>query len=189
MSPALSEEAGASPAGDASVAVPEVEILVEDDAWSDADAPRLLALAHAACAAAGGCTPGATIALVLANDATLADLNRRFRGQDAATNVLSFPALSMPGAVGPQPLGDVMVARETLVREATELGLPLADHLAHLVVHGVLHLMGHDHHEPAEAEVMEALETRILAGFGIPDPYRRTVESVQDPGACAHLPP
>ena len=93
---------------------------------------------------------------------------------DAPTNVLSFPAAaSAPPAPGaPLLLGDVVLAFETVAAEAAAQGKPLADHLAHLVVHGVLHLLGFDHEADAEAERMEALETRLLAGLGIADPYR-----------------
>lgn len=109
-------------------------------------------------------------AIVLSEDAELHALNRRWRGKDKPTNVLSFPS----GAAGPEGrllLGDVVLAFQTLAREADEAGKPLCDHLSHLVVHGVLHLMGHDHEEPAQARRMEALEVRVLAGLGIPDPY------------------
>jgi len=110
-------------------------------------------------------------AIVLSEDAELRALNRRWRGKDKPTNVLSFPS----GAAGPGGrllLGDVVLAFQTLAREADEAGKPLSDHLSHLVVHGVLHLMGYDHERPAEARRMEALEVKVLAGLGIPDPYR-----------------
>jgi probable rRNA maturation factor len=110
-------------------------------------------------------------AIVLSEDAELRALNRRWRGKDKPTNVLAFPS----GAAGPGGrllLGDVVLAFQTLAREADEAGKPLSDHLSHLVVHGVLHLMGYDHRRPAEARRMEALEVKVLAGLGIPDPYR-----------------
>jgi probable rRNA maturation factor len=110
-------------------------------------------------------------AIVLSEDAELRALNRRWRGKDRTTNVLSFPS----GAAGPAGrlvLGDVVLAFQTLKREAEAAQKPLSDHLSHLVVHGVLHLMGYDHEKPAEARRMEALEVRVLAGLGIPDPYR-----------------
>lgn len=114
------------------------------------------------------------LSLVLADDATVQALNRDYRGKDRPTNVLSFPAwagddLSIPGE--PVALGDVVLALETVLAEAAAHGKPPADHLAHLTVHGVLHLLGHDHEAEAEAAEMEALEVRILAGLGIPDPY------------------
>ncbi|MGB3391894.1 MAG: rRNA maturation RNase YbeY [Stenotrophomonas sp.] len=97
-------------------------------------------------------------------------LNRDYRGKDHATNVLSFPAELPPGV--PLPLiGDLAICAPVVQREAAEQGKRLRDHWAHLTIHGVLHLLGYDHMEEAEAEAMEALETRILAGLGIPDPY------------------
>ncbi|MGH7122804.1 MAG: rRNA maturation RNase YbeY, partial [Stellaceae bacterium] len=112
------------------------------------------------------------VSVVLADDALLRRLNRQWRRIDAATNVLSFPSLDQelpPRA--PFLLGDVVVAYETVSREAQEQGKELADHLRHLVVHGVLHLLGYDHDEPGEAEQMEALETQVLARLGVADPY------------------
>ncbi|MCB2100897.1 MAG: rRNA maturation RNase YbeY [Rhodobacterales bacterium] len=113
--------------------------------------------------------------LVLMDDAGVRDLNRDYRGQDKATNVLSFAALDGggPAPVAGQPLvlGDIVVAFETTRDEARDQGRPLADHFSHLVVHGMLHLLGHDHEDDAEAEAMEAMETAIMAGLGLPDPY------------------
>ena len=97
-------------------------------------------------------------------------LNRDYRGKDYATNVLSFPA-ELPSGVALPLIGDLAICAPVVAREAAEQGKPLRDHWAHLTVHGVLHLLGHDHIEEAQAEAMEALETRILAGLGIPDPY------------------
>lgn len=97
-------------------------------------------------------------------------LNRDYRGKDYATNVLSFPAELPPGVALPL-LGDLAICAPVVLREAAEQGKLARDHWAHLTVHGVLHLLGHDHIEDAEAEAMEALETRILAGLGIADPY------------------
>lgn len=117
--------------------------------------------------------PGAVeLAVVLADDRLVRSLNREYRGRDSATNVLSFAGLDGPGEPGaPCLLGDVVLARETVVREACEQGKSPADHLAHLVVHGVLHLLGHDHQTTAQAETMENLERAVLAGLGVADPY------------------
>ena len=104
-------------------------------------------------------------AILLADDRTLRRLNRDFRGKDKATNVLSFPA----AAAAYQ--GDIAIAYGVTRREAKAVGKSFADHAAHLVVHGVLHLAGHDHQRPKDAKVMEALEVKILARFGIADPY------------------
>lgn len=97
-------------------------------------------------------------------------LNRHYRGRDYATNVLSFPA-ELPAGVALPLLGDLALCAPVLAREARAQGKPLRDHYAHLTVHGVLHLLGHDHDDDAAAEAMEALESRILAGLGVPDPY------------------
>jgi probable rRNA maturation factor len=97
-------------------------------------------------------------------------LNRDYRGKDYATNVLSFPA-ELPPGVMPALLGDLAICAPVVLREAAEQDKPARDHWAHLTIHGVLHLLGHEHVDDAQAQVMEALETRILAGLGIADPY------------------
>jgi probable rRNA maturation factor len=97
-------------------------------------------------------------------------LNLQYRGRDYATNVLSFPA-DLPPGVNLPLIGDLVICAPVVAREAAEQGKKPADHWAHLTVHGTLHLLGYDHIEEAEAEAMEALETRILAGLGIADPY------------------
>ena len=98
-------------------------------------------------------------------------LNRDYRGKDKPTNVLSFPRRRLlAGRLGPL-LGDIVLAAETVAREAEDEGLALDDHLTHLIVHGFLHLLGYDHEDEAEAAVMEGLETAILGGLGIADPY------------------
>jgi probable rRNA maturation factor len=102
-------------------------------------------------------------------------LNRHYRGKDYATNVLSFPAElpeGLPEGVRLPLLGDLVLCAPVIAREAREQGKPLNAHYAHLTVHGVLHLLGWDHADPREAECMEALEREILAGMGLPDPYR-----------------
>lgn len=98
-------------------------------------------------------------------------LNHQYRGRDYATNVLSFPAELPPGVRLPL-IGDLIVCAPVVAREAAEQGKAARDHYAHLTVHGVLHLLGYDHEHDADAERMEALETRVLAGLGIADPYR-----------------
>ena len=132
-----------------------------------------LAAAHGALAGAAALDGPAELSLVLGDDAMLRALNGRWRGQDKATNVLSFPALDAALPEGaPRLLGDVVLAFETIATEAAAQGKPLADHVRHLVVHGVLHLLGLDHATPAEAAQMEALEIAVLAQLGVPDPYR-----------------
>ena len=97
-------------------------------------------------------------------------LNRQYRGRDYATNVLSFPAELPPGVDLPL-IGDLVICAPVVVREAAEQGKKPADHWAHMTIHGTLHLLGYDHIDEAEAEAMEGLETRILGGLGIADPY------------------
>jgi probable rRNA maturation factor len=109
-------------------------------------------------------------------------LNRDYRGLDAPTNVLAFPVWEPgtrlpPGA--PVLLGDVVLALETVAQEAAEQEKPIGDHLVHLTVHGVLHLLGYDHLTQVEAAVMESLERSILAELGVPDPYRDSMSSIE----------
>ena len=117
------------------------------------------------------------IAIVLTDDAAIRALNKRWRGFDKATNVLSFPAQATPGSAEPQHLGDIVIAFETTANEAERDKKPFAHHLAHLAVHGYLHLLGHDHESDHEADAMERLETDILARLGVPDPYAGELDS------------
>jgi probable rRNA maturation factor len=115
---------------------------------------------------------GSELSVVFSDDAHIRTLNSGWRGKDKPTNVLSFPAFpAIPGEKLPPMLGDIVLAAETVVREAGLEGKPLDHHISHLVVHGVLHLLGHDHEDETEAETMEALERAALARLAIPDPY------------------
>jgi probable rRNA maturation factor len=122
------------------------------------------------------------VAIVLADASLQRGLNRDYRGVDTPTNVLAFPAWE-PGTrvpIGaPVLLGDVVLALEIVAREASEQNKPIADHLRHLVVHGVLHLLGYDHMTPTEALMMEELERSILADLGVSDPYRDPMCSLE----------
>ena len=132
---------------------------------------------------AGGGRGAVEISVLLADDETVRALNARHRGRDNATNVLSFPAAVSadapdPALPGPMLLGDVVLACETVAAEARAQDKAMADHVRHLVVHGVLHLLGYDHEDDAAAEVMERLEAEILKGFGVADPYEPTPPAV-----------
>ena len=107
----------------------------------------------------------------MTDDEAVREINREWRGKDAPTNVLSFPAPPMPGLPGPRPLGDVVLAHETVAREAAAEGKTLSDHAAHLLAHGVLHCLGYDHESDDDAEEMEALETKAMALIDVGDPY------------------
>ena len=149
-----------------------IEIEVEDAAWTAA-LPDVDAVVLRAATAALGAVEG-DVVLLLTDDAGVQDLNARFRDKDRPTNVLSFPAAEMPGDLEPhlEPhLGDIVLAYGVCATEAETQGKTLADHLSHLVVHGVLHLLGRDHEDDAEAEEMEAEEREILAALGVADPY------------------
>ena len=147
----------------------ELETIIEAEAWEMAlpDAEALAARVFAAARAREPRLMGSA-ALLLTGDAAVRDLNARFRGKDAPTNVLSFPS----DEPAPGFLGDIALGYETCAREAREKGVTLADHAAHLIAHGLLDLVGYDHIEDADAVEMERLETEILAGLGVSDPYR-----------------
>lgn len=153
--------------------VPPLEIAVirNVDDWPE----HFDALAERAILAAlDGAKPkikgAAEISVLLTDDEEQRELNAQYRGKDSSTNVLSFPQIEPFGPVF-GILGDITLARETLIREAEEQGTSLEDHFTHLVVHGFLHILGYDHLEEDEALKMEGLETQILAGLGIADPY------------------
>lgn len=110
-------------------------------------------------------------AIRLTDDAEMRGLNARFRNKDKATNVLSFPTNADSNEPGPHSLGDIAIGYETVCREAEHDGKSFDHHLTHLMIHGLLHLMGYDHLTPDEAEEMEALEVELLALLAIPDPY------------------
>lgn len=121
-------------------------------------------------AALNGQRDAAEVSIRIVDEAEGAELNRTWRHKDYATNVLSFPAELPPGIRSPL-LGDLVICAPVVIREAAQQGKSPEAHWAHLVVHGTLHLLGYDHETEAEAEAMEALETRMLAGLGYPDPY------------------
>ena len=148
-----------------------IEVEIEDAAWTSA-LPDAAAVAERAATAALGTVEGDVVVL-LTDDAAVQDLNARFRDRDRPTNVLSFPAAD---SAAPH-LGDLVLAFGVCAAEAAAQGKPLADHLSHLTVHGVLHLLGRDHEIEAEAEEMEAEERTILASLGVADPYRADAQA------------
>ena len=162
-----------------------IDLTIDDPSWLD-DMPGADEEARKACIAALETTcPGSdlVVSLVMSNDRSVATLNRRWRNIEGPTDVLSFPSerrcpgiAPLAAAASPEgsavELGDIVIARETLVRDALEHVRPLHDHLAHIVVHGTLHLLGYEHETDDDAEAMETMEQTVLAGLGIPDPYR-----------------
>ncbi len=164
---------------------PLVDIVIEDDRW---EAFGLEALAtdavRAAFAELGLAEAGFTLCLMGCDDARILELNGDFRGKAKPTNVLSWPSeergaaegeapdLPEPGEVDdPESLGDIAISYDTCAAEAAEAGKPMADHVSHLIVHGLLHLLGYDHIRAADGDLMEATEVRILARLGLSDPY------------------
>jgi probable rRNA maturation factor len=142
-----------------------IEVQIEATAWTR-DLPEAAEVVLRAAKA----TPiegEGSISILLTDDETLADLNSRFLGKTGPTNVLSFPAPPNPEG----HLGDIALAYGVCAREASTQGKTLAQHLSHLTVHGVLHLLGYDHLSDGEAEAMEALERTVLEALGVPDPY------------------
>ena len=153
--------------------VARIEIVAEAPAWRET-APELKPLFRRAARLAlkrGGNGRSGALTILLADDAALRRLNRQFRNKDKPTNVLSFPAAES----GSGYLGDIAIADGVTAREAGEAGKPFSAHAIHLVVHGVLHLLGYDHQTAAEAKIMEPLETAILSELGIDDPYAARV--------------
>ena len=176
--------------------VPAIAVVSPCIGWKHAcpDADRLARDAVRVALATGVTTTGlasparAELCVVLADDTEQQRLNSLFRGQDTPTNVLAFPAWE-PGmrspAGAPLLLGDVVVAFETVAREAAEQDKPFADHLRHLIVHGVLHLLGYDHQTADAASMMESLERVILAKLGVPDPYQDATQPPISGSVCA----
>lgn len=163
-----------------------IETILEDERWQEAGLDSLARAALTSVLAALGLDgEQVSVCVMGCDDARIAGLNAEFRGKPTPTNVLSWPAedrqAAHPGEVPPRPvagpgdeaieLGDIAIAYDTCAREAADAGKPMADHVSHLVVHGLLHLFGYDHVEDADAALMEALEARALAQMGISDPY------------------
>jgi probable rRNA maturation factor len=150
----------------------EIDINVAAPAWrrvADLEELAKECVRQSLAASGAALAPECEISVTFCDDATIGKLNAEWRGKDQPTNVLSFPT---PGAIERKPLlGDVIIAYETVAREAEEQGKLLRAHAAHMVAHGFLHLIGYDHETAAEAERMEALERKIATALGFPDPY------------------
>jgi probable rRNA maturation factor len=150
----------------------QIDVVIDAGQWKKTRNVRHLVRRAVHEAAGVQSTTGSELAIVLTNDSAIRQLNRVWRNVDAPTNVLSFPAATKQGPDEPAHLGDIVLAYETIAREARDEGKPLANHVAHLVVHGYLHLLGFDHERNADAEEMEQTERDILQRLAIPDPYR-----------------
>ena len=148
----------------------KIEVIVKSKRWKSNEDAELVMRRAITAAAVALSTPAAELAIVLTDNGAMRLLNRVWPGIDAATNVLSFPNRSIGGEA---PLiGDIVLAHETVAAEARREGKPFAHHLAHLAVHGFLHLLGYDHEREKDATAMERLEREILRRLAIPDPYR-----------------
>ncbi|KNG94172.1 rRNA maturation RNase YbeY [Pseudaestuariivita atlantica] len=162
-----------------------IDLIIEDPRWDDALPRDAIAQVADLVVQSLDLLGEFEVSLMATSDADIARLNREFRGKPAPTNVLSWPAQELapasPGALPPQPepdpfepvtsLGDVALAFETCHREAQEQGKTASDHVTHLVLHGILHLLGYDHETGQDAARMEALEVDLLGQLGIEDPY------------------
>ena len=163
-----------------------VEVIAEDTRWHVAGIEALAQRAARVTVSHFGLDPGVwEIAILACSDSRIAVLNADFRGKPVPTNVLSWPAEDRdPDRPGEMPLppvpdgdeavlGDIAIAWETCAREAAQAGRPLTDHVTHLIVHAVLHLLGYDHVRDPDATLMEATEIEILGKLGVPDPYNK----------------
>jgi probable rRNA maturation factor len=152
--------------------IPEIDILISAPAWeSVGDLEALTRVCVGACVAESrvALAPGCEVSVNFCDDAAIRALNAEWRGVDKATNVLSFPT---PGPLAAKTLlGDIILSYETVMREAQEMEKPPRDYVAHMLVHGFLHLIGYDHETAAEADAMEALERRVATALGVSDPY------------------
>ncbi|QKV19545.1 rRNA maturation RNase YbeY [Oricola thermophila] len=162
-----------TPTGTRALAV-EIDVGVEAGDWPGADELEALVreVVDAAAARLGLSGADTELSVLFTDDAAIRRLNAEWRGKDRPTNVLSFPAFDLAPGDAPGPmLGDIVIASQTVAREAELEGKSFDDHLRHLVVHGFLHLLGYDHENDTEAGEMEGAERAILADIGVPDPY------------------
>jgi probable rRNA maturation factor len=150
-----------------------IDVLIRSPRWKNLRNAAGIVRKAVRTAAIATSTPRAELAIVLTDDSAIHALNRDWRDHDKPTNVLSFPAARAPAPDKRDvtALGDIVIAYQTTAREARAERKPLANHLAHLAIHGFLHLVGYDHETLREARAMESLEVEILGGLGVPDPY------------------
>jgi probable rRNA maturation factor len=153
----------------------QIDVIVRSPRWRKRPTAKTVVKKAVWAAAKAVSTPRAELAIVLTDDSTIRALNRDWRGKNAPTNVLSFPA-ARPGKSRSAPpyIGDIVIAYQTVAREAVAESKPFNHHLAHLAVHGFLHLLGYDHENDRDAQKMERLERKILKRLAVPDPYAPT---------------
>ena len=165
----------------------EIDFLIDDDAWLALREREALArrATRVTFEVLGRPEPDAELSILFTSNAAMAELNRVWRGKAEATNVLSFPAAGGAPAGLPRSLGDIALAAGVVEAEAMAQAKPLANHTAHLIIHGVLHLLGFDHADDASAEAMERLETQAMARLGLPDPYGDATGPGRDQSARA----
>ena len=153
----------------------EIDVIVRSARWRKRPTAKTIVKRAVLAAAEAVSTPSTELAIVLTDNSAIQTLNRDWRGKNAPTNVLSFPAAA-PGKSRSAPpyIGDIVIAYQTVAREAVAEGKPFNHHLAHLAVHGFLHLLGYDHENDRDAQKMERLERKILKRLAVPDPYAPT---------------
>ena len=150
----------------------QIDVIVRSARWQKQPRAKTVVKTAILAAAKAVSTSRAELAIVLSDDSAIRALNRRWRGQNAPTNVLSFPAPATGKKQTASPyIGDIVIAYQTTAREAIAEGKPFNHHLAHLAVHGFLHLLGYDHETDRDAQTMERVERTILKGLAVPDPY------------------
>lgn len=155
----------------------KIDLVIESGLWQEPRNVGALVRRAVNASTAALSTAAAELAIVLTDDSAIRLLNRHWRGIDKATNVLSFPVKQACGQ--PPLIGDIVLAHETIAREARKQRKPFVHHLAHLVVHGYLHLLGYDHRRNKDAETMQQIERAVLRRLAIPDPYRPRVTRVK----------
>ena len=159
------------PAPKRRAAAPSTDIRVQSPLWNAQPLAEQTVRDGIAAAAAALSTADGEVSVLLTDDSAVRSLNRDWRGIDKPTNVLSFPAAKTKASGGTNMLGDIVIAYDTLKRECDDEDRIFLHHLAHLTVHGFLHLIGYDHHTDADAEAMEGLESKIMTCMKMPDPY------------------